>query len=31
MVSKGDVELRNHGYQVLLKSWEITGRDDEID
>ena len=31
MASTGDVELRSHGYQVLLKRWEITDRDDEID
>ena len=31
MASTGDVELRSHGYQVLRRPWEITGRDDEID
>ena len=31
MTSMGDVELRSHDYQVLRKSWEITGRDDETD
>ena len=31
MASTGDVELRNHVYQVLRRPWEITGRDDEID
>ena len=31
MASVVDVELRSHGYQVLRKRWEITGRDDEID
>ena len=31
MASTGDVELRSHGYQVLLNRWEITDRDDEID
>ena len=31
MSSTGDVELRNHGYQALRRSWEIAGRDDEID
>ena len=31
MASTGDVELRTHGYQVLRKLWEITGKDDEID
>ena len=27
MASTCDVELRSHGYQVLRKRWEITGRD----
>ena len=31
MASTGDVGLRTHGYQVLRKRWEITGKDDEID
>ena len=31
MASTDDVELHSHGYQVLRKRWEITGRDDEID
>ena len=31
MASTGDVELRSHGFQVLRKLLEITGRDDEID
>ena len=31
MASMGDIELRSHGYQVLRKHWEITGRDYEID
>ena len=31
MASTGDVELHSHGYQVLRRPWEITGRDDEID
>ena len=31
MASMGEVELRSHGYQVLCKRWEITGRDDDID
>ena len=31
MVSMGDIQLRGHGYQVLLMPWEITGRDNEID
>ena len=31
MASTGDVELRSHGYQVLLKRWEINDRDNEID
>ena len=31
MASTGDVELRSHGYQVLRKRREITGRGDEID
>ena len=30
MASTGDVELRSHGYQVLRKRWENTGRDDEL-
>ena len=30
MASTGDVELRCHGYKVLRKRWEITGRDDEF-
>ena len=31
MASTGDVELRSHGYQSLRRTWDITGRDDEID
>ena len=31
MASTVDVELRSHGYQVLRRPWEITGRYDEID
>ena len=31
MAPTGDVELRSHGYQVLLRPLEITGIDDEID
>ena len=31
MASTDDTELRSHGYQVLCKRWEITGRDDGID
>ena len=31
MASTGDVKLRSHGYQVLHRPWEITGRYDEID
>ena len=30
MASTGDLELRSHGYQVLRRPWEITGRDNEI-
>ena len=31
MASTGDSELRSHGFQVLHKHWEITGRDDELE
>ena len=31
MASMGGFELRSHGYQVLRRPRQITGRDDEID
>ena len=31
MASTGDIELGSHGYQILRKHWEISGRDNEID
>ena len=31
MASTSDVELRSHGYQVLRKRRETTGRNDGID
>ena len=30
MASTSDIELRSHGYQVLRRPWEITGRDYEM-